>query len=297
MLTGGEHRLIVPAPDLGPGALVGDYLVEQAHAGGGFATVYRATHIETRRIVAVKLLHLGLAGSPKLLRRFYREVELVGRLRHPNIVECLGFGEHTDGRPYLAMEWLDGATLSELVRERGRLTVRDAVRVIRELCAPLDATHAIGVVHRDLKASNVIAVPEHGWYRLTLVDFGIAKLLDPEVGDGAALTTVGVRVGSPHCMAPEQIRGEAVDARADIYALGVLFYQLLTGAPPFIGASADEVEDLHLSAAPPSPSSIVSVPASIESIVLTCLEKDPSRRFGTVTDLRAALGRASADQG
>lgn len=275
--------------ELAGGAQIGDYLVDELRAGGGFAAVYRATHLPSGRPAAVKLLHRMLATSTKTLRRFRREVELVDRLRHHNIVECYGFGTHFDGRPYLAMEWLDGRTLAAEVAHRGPFAPADAVRAICDLCAPLEATHQIGVVHRDLKGSNVIAVPDGAWYRLTLVDFGIAKLVDPEVGDATTLTTMGARLGSPHCMAPEQILGDPIDGRTDIYALGILLYQLLTGALPFRADSADELEDQQLHATPAPPSRLVSVPAALEELVLRCLEKRPELRPDSVTALRADL--------
>jgi len=277
------------AADLGTGALIGDYLVEEARAEGGFAVVYRATHLPTGRAAAVKLLHRLLATSTKALRRFRREVELVDRLDHPNIVDCYGFGVHTDGRPYLAMEWLDGRTLSEELAHRGPFAPSDAARAIAELCAPLEASHGVGVVHRDVKASNVIAVPAGHWYRLTLVDFGVAKLLDPDLGDGAALTSAGVRIGSAHAMAPEQILGGDVDARTDIYALGVLLYQLLTGRLPFVAESEAELEDQHLDAQPAPPSAHAKIPAALDAIAMRCLHKAPDHRPASAAALRALL--------
>ena len=271
------------------GAQVGDYLVEELRAGGGFATVYKAVHLPTGRPAALKLLHRMLSLSPKTLRRFRREVELVDRLHHPNIVACLGFGTHTDGRPYLAMEWLEGLTLAEQIARRGRFSNTDAIRAICDLCAPLEATHAIGVVHRDLKGSNVIAVPSDDWYRLMLVDFGIAKLVDPDVGEQSVLTTIGTSLGSPHSMAPEQVLGAPVDPRTDIYALGILLYELLTGQPPFSATSADELEDKHLHAVPTPPGRCAPVSRQVDAVVMRCLEKKKQRRYADVAARRAAL--------
>jgi serine/threonine-protein kinase len=188
------------------------------------------------------------------------------------------------------MEWLPGRTLSEEVAFRGAFEPAEAVRVICDLCAALAVTHEVGVVHRDLKGSNVVAVPTDEWFRMTLVDFGIAKLLDPDLGEAA--TTVGVRVGSPHAMAPEQVLGTPVDARTDIYALGILAYQLLTSQLPFDAATPEELEDMHLSAAPVRPSRICSLPRELETIVLACLSKSRDGRPATVRSLAAALRAA-----
>lgn len=280
---------MLEAASLGAGAVIGDYLVEEARAEGGFAVVYRATHLPTGGAAAVKLLHPWLATSTKALRRFRREVELVNRLHHPNIVDCYGFGVHTDGRPYLAMEWLDGRTLSEELAHRGPFAPTDAARAIAALCDPLEASHAVGVIHRDVKASNVMAVPAGDWYRLTLVDFGVAKLLDPDLDDGPALTSAGARIGSAHAMAPEQILGRDVDARSDIYALGVLLYQLLTGRLPFLAETDAELEDQHLDAQPAPPSAHATVPAALDAIVMRCLQKDPALRPATAAALRDLL--------
>ncbi len=275
---------------LAPGALIGDYLVDEARAEGGFATVYRTTHLPSGRPAAVKLLHRMLATSTKSLQRFRREVELVNRLEHRNIVACYGFGEHTDGRPFLAMEWLEGRTLTEEIAHRGRFDPHDAVSAARELCAPLALTHELGVVHRDLKGSNVIAVPESDGYRMALLDFGVAKLLDPDVGDMA--TTVGVQIGSPHAMAPEQVLGEPVDARTDIYGLGILLYQMLTGQLPFRAESDRELEELQLSAVPAPPSRHAVMPAALNAVVLRCLEKRPAQRPESMAVLSASLHEA-----
>jgi serine/threonine-protein kinase len=275
--------------ELPAGTQIGDYLVEELRADGGFASVYKAVHLPTKRLAAIKVLHRTLILSPKALRRFRREVELVDRLRHPNIVKCYGFGEHTDGCPYLAMQWLEGPTLSEEIARRGRFAPDDATRAIRDLCPPLEAAHAVGVVHRDLKGSNVIAVPRRDWFELMLVDFGIAKLVDPEVGEQTALTTVGSRLGSPHSMSPEQVLGHEVDARADIYALGVLLYQLLTGVPPFVADTPEQLEDLHVDVVPVPPSRRASISSALDDVVMRCLEKLPDRRYAGVRDLQSAL--------
>src|SRR6266478_5793915 len=173
-----------------------------------------------------------LAPSPEMVERFVREARVVNRIRHPNIVDIYEFGELDDKRPYFVMELLEGTSLASIVERRGRLSPAQALSYLEPVCDALRAAHAAGVVHRDLKASNVAVVKEGDPPRVKLLDFGIAKLVRTAPGE-RGLTAVGQRIGTPYAMAPEQIRGGAIDARVDIYALGVLLYQLLTGRYPF----------------------------------------------------------------
>jgi len=275
-----------------PGRGVGGYVIESRRGGGGFATVYRARDAATGDRVALKVLHAHLADTPSVLRRFRREAALIARLAHRNIVRLIGDGE-IDELPYLVMEWIDGATLGELLAERGPLTVDDAMPIVEALAAALEAAHAIGVVHRDLKASNV-ALAAGG---VKLFDFGIAKLLEPEPGD-TGITTAGTRLGTPHYMAPEQIRGGAIDHRVDVYALGVLVFEILTGRRPFDGPDPVEIEERQLGEAPPRASQFAAVAPAIDAAIQRAMAKDPARRHdsaaGLVAELRAA--RAGGDR-
>lgn len=273
------------------GDRIGDYVVEHRESSGGFGTVYRAHHVVDRRTVALKVLHPDLANSPGLVRRFRREVMTVNRIRHPNIVEVYELGELRDGRPFFAMEWIDGHTLETELHRRGALSVAEALAALENVADALAAAHELGVVHRDLKADNVMVVPRGDWFDVKLIDFGIAKLLDPESPE-AGLTSTGSRLGTPYQMAPEQILGGAIDCRTDVYALGTLLYRLLTGRYPFEGTSALEIEEQHLAAPPPRASDLAPVPVGVDQLIARCMAKQPADRFpgveAVIAELRAA---------
>ncbi|HWE25518.1 MAG TPA: serine/threonine-protein kinase [Myxococcales bacterium] len=288
--------------ELAPGDRAGEYLILGTIASGGCGTVYTAEHRVLGRKAAVKVLHSQLASSAEMVERFVREARVVNRIRHPNIVDIYEFGELPDKRPYFVMELLEGTSLASIVERRGRLTAAQALSYLDPVCDALRAAHATGVVHRDLKASNVAVVKDGDPPRVKLLDFGIAKLVRTAPGE-RGLTAVGQRIGTPYAMAPEQIRGGAIDGRVDIYALGVLLYQLLTGRYPFISGDPVEMERLHVEAPPPRPSAMAPVSPDIDAIVLRCMEKDATRRFPDVAAfvdaLRAAVkgARAAAAQG
>lgn len=279
--------------DFGPGALIGDYVVEEQKNRGGFAVIYRACDLRGRP-VAIKVLRRDLATTDTL-RRFEREAETLKRLRHPNIVEFLDYGQLTTGQPYMVLEWLEGRTLRAELDQRGPLAPADTLAVFEELGGALAAAHALGVIHRDIKADNVMAIQQGEWFTVKLLDFGIAKLTQPELRADLS-TTVGV-VGTPMTMAPEQILGEPVDARTDVYGLGLLLFQLVTGRLPFSGRTTLELEELHLHAPPPLASAAAPVPESFDAVVARCLEKRMEARYPTVEafldDLRAAIAGRS----
>ncbi len=280
--TGGE---------LAPGDRAGEYLILGTLAIGGCGTVYSAEHRVLERKAAVKVLHSQLASSPEMVERFVREARVVNRIRHPNIVDIYEFGELPDRRPYFVMELLQGQSLAALVEQRGRLSPAQALAYLEPVCGALAAAHAAGVVHRDLKGSNVAVVRDGEKPQVKLLDFGIAKLMRAGPGE-RGITAVGQRIGTPYAMAPEQVRGTAIDARADIYALGVLVFQLITGRYPFVSSDALEIERLHVEAPPPRPSAFAPVPPAIDAVVLRCLEKDPAQRYPDVRAFVAALRSA-----
>jgi eukaryotic-like serine/threonine-protein kinase len=277
--------------ELAPGDRAGEYLILGTIASGGCGTVYTAEHRVLGRKAAVKVLHSQLATSPEMVERFVREARVVNRIRHPNIVDIYEFGELGDKRPYFVMELLEGTSLASIIERRGRLTPAQALGYLEPVCDALRAAHAAGVVHRDLKASNVAVVKDGDPPHVKLLDFGIAKLVRTAPGE-RGLTAVGQRIGTPYAMAPEQIRGGAIDSRVDIYALGVLLYQLLTGRYPFISGDPVEMERLHVEAPPPRPSAMAPVSPEIDSIVLRCMEKDAGRRFPDVLSFADALRAA-----
>jgi serine/threonine-protein kinase len=273
--------------DLVAGERVGSFEIEELISRGGFASIYRARNSAIGRQAAVKVLHKYLCSSVAMLRRFQQEAQAVNLIKHPNIIDVFEFGELADHRPYFIMEWLEGKNLHDHLDAHGPFAEAEAVNLMEDLGAALAAAHAVGVIHRDLKASNVILVPAGQWFHVKLVDFGIAKL-----AGGAApseISALGMRLGTPWNMAPEQILGLPVDARADIYALGVLFHQVLTSKLPFTGKTPAEVEQHHLNDPPPH---LVDVSAAIDALVQHCLEKERERRPQTMKEFLHALRRS-----
>jgi len=303
-----ETRAVVPADARGtvrpkattleneqlpPGTVAGSYVLEGVLGSGGGGMIYAARHRVLGREAAVKVLRSEMVGSPTMIARFLREATAVNTIRHPNIVDIYEFGDLPDGRPFYVMELLRGTDMKKLLRVHGRYSPEETVELLEQVCQALEATHRAGIVHRDLKASNIILCDTSEGPVAKLVDFGIAKLLHPEPG-AQGLTEAGALLGTSHNMAPEQIRGEEVDERTDIYALGVLLYQLLTAQLPFVAQQIQDVAWMHLQAPPPRPSQAAPVAPAIDAVVLRCMEKERERRYPTVTafitDLRAACG-------
>ncbi|EYF01467.1 serine/threonine-protein kinase [Chondromyces apiculatus] len=282
--------------DLPAGSCAGAYLLESRIARGGCGAVYSARHCHDEAAtarpgerVAVKVLHAKLAVIPKMVERFIREVQIIRRLNHPNVVAIRDVGTLDDGRPFYVMERLEGMTLESLLRSGGRMSPAQALQMLEPVCAALQAAHDAGVVHRDVKANNIF-VGDDPSRSVKLLDFGIAKLMDP--GEGSGLTTAGRAPGTLSIMAPEQILGGTIDARVDIYALGVLLHRLLTGQLPFDAPSAMELARQHLEEPPPRPSQRAPLAPALDALVLRCLEKQPERRFPSVTTMLRELREA-----
>lgn len=282
--------------EMSEGAMVGPFLVDRVHFRGVMSVLHLARDTRTGRRAALKVLRFRYALSDNAFRRFRQEAAILGALRHPHIVELLDCGELTDGRPYLALEWLDGQDLDAELSARGHLGTREALVILEQLVGALAVAHHAGVVHRDLKAQNVMVLGKREKLRIKLVDFGIAKPLAP--GAAMVVSSTGRLLGTPIAMAPEQIRGGNVDARTDVYALGILTYQLLTGRLPFQAATAQELEELHLHAPAPRVSLLTAMPPAVDAVLLRCLEKRPNDRYPSVedvlADLRLALGEERA---
>lgn len=232
--------------------------------------MYRAEHAQLGTPAALKLLHRELATSREAVLRFEREAEAVRAIRHPNVIDLFAVGSH-DGTPYLVMELLTGQDLHSRLEENGRLTIEETLRILEPVCSALAAAHARGIVHRDIKASNVFLHEGPEGSRVVLLDFGVAKLL---AVDDTSLTASHQAVGTPACMAPEQIVGGEITTRTDVYGLAVLGYHMITGLLPFAGASATMMQHMHLEAERPRPSSIVPCAAPIDMV----LQKAMSRR-------------------
>jgi eukaryotic-like serine/threonine-protein kinase len=272
---------------LEPGTTAGSYTIQELLGRGGCGTVYLATRASDGARAAVKVLHRYLAAEPSGVERFLREVRAVTRIRHPSIIEVHEVGQLAGGRPYFAMELLDGMNLRRLLQLQGRLSPVECHEVLQHVCAALGAAHAAGIVHRDVKAENIVMCDDR---RVKLLDFGIAKLLEPDPG-APGLTTTQQLIGTPVAMAPEQLRCLPVDQRTDVYGVGVLAYHMLTGAYPFRG-DAEAVARMHLESPPRPPSSQVLLPPALDAVVLRCLEKQPGARYPTAEAVAQAFREA-----
>ena len=276
-----------PVPDLRAGAVVSGRYELVAHLGAGAtATVWRARDLELGRDVALKAL-LGSGVDPELAARFEREGVVLARLDHPNIVPVLASGID-EGRPYLVMELIDGKSLEVVARE-GPMAVDDALDLVADVAAGLGAAHRAGVIHRDVKPANIVC-DQDGVPRL--VDFGIAR-----VSDMTSMTQVNTVLGTANYLSPEQARGEPLGPESDVYALGCVLFQLLTGAPPFEADSHVAVAYRHVHDEPVAPSTKrPEVPPDVDAIVLRCLAKWPAGRYPTASDLEDDLRRARAGE-
>jgi tetratricopeptide (TPR) repeat protein len=277
----------VLAPPRGPGEIgrLGNYRVLEVLGSGGMGTVYQARDIRLPRLVALKTILTGPEACPERLSRFRREAEAVARLQHPNIVQLLEIGEH-DGQPFLVMEYVSGGSLARRLAENV-LPIRPTAVLIESLARALHAAHSVGIVHRDLKPANVLLAAD-GTPRLA--DFGLAKRLDEET----AATQPGVVLGTPGYMAPEQMGGSGTEIgpAADIYGLGAVLYECLTGRPPFRAATPLETLDLVRGREPVPPRQLAgNVPADLETICLKCLRKEPGKRYASAVELADDLGR------
>lgn len=282
------------AQDLGPGAVLdGRWRIETLLGTGGMGSVYRAEHVHVGRKAAIKVLHADLLHSPSERERFRREARIATRLASPHVVEVLDFGEDASGRPYLAMELLDGESLREVLDREVRLSPERAVRLLRQILDGLAAAHAAGIVHRDLKPENLWlsgAVPDE---RLRVLDFGIAKWTEGR--PDATRTQAGLVVGTPEYLAPEQAVGGEVDRRADLYAVGILAFVMLTGRHPFDTSDVRALVAAHAFEKVPSLSSVAPELAAwpkLVDFVARAAEKERARRPATAEALRALLDGA-----
>ena len=274
------------------GKTIDGFLFEAVLGGGAFGTVYRGRQIGLDRPVALKVPTQEIASDPVMARRFAREARSAARVTHPGVVAIYAVGELADGRPYLAMQLIDGEPLDRILADGMVAPVR-ALRIARLIASALSETHAADVVHRDLKPTNIMwRRDRNGDDRITLVDFGIA-VCKPGNADATRLTSGGL-IGTPHYMSPEQAHGEQVDARADLYALGCLLFELLTGAPPFDG-SGFEVLLAHLGRPIPAPSERnPDVPEIVDQLVMRLMAKKPDDRPRSADELVTLIDQALA---
>ena len=261
---------------------LGPFVLEAKLGAGGMGEVYRATHVETRRVVALKVLSAKAAGSKRIVARFARELEILKALKHPNIVRCYG-GSRDGSQAYLVMELVSGGSLGALVRRRGRLPWETAIEYALQVCEGLAYAHEWGIVHRDLTPANLL-LTEDG--QVKIADFGIAR-----VQYGKRLTAAKHTLGTVSYMAPEQIRGAPpVSHRTDLYTLGCVMFEMLTGKLPFACDSTAQMLYSHLDEAPPRVSSLVmDCPIWLDHLVNQLLEKDPLKRPHDASSVAQAL--------
>jgi len=298
--------------------LDGKYRIETLLGQGGMGAVYRATHLGTTRTVAVKIIHPRFSHDPEFVERFRREAEASGRLRHPNVVDVTDFGfapMPTGQVAYLVMEYLDGRSLADVLAKEGRLSVGWVVDILEQVCSAVAEAHRLGIVHRDLKPDNIWLEPNRrGGFTVKVLDFGLAKLAGVEVPepmttsrpgpedmtgafpapDSGLVTQAGSVTGTPLYMSPEQCRGDRVDARSDIYSLGVVAYRMLAGTPPFSGDALQLIK-LHCEAPPPDLADRgIRLPRRLSTLVMAALAKNPDDRPHSAAGYSSAL-RASAE--
>ncbi len=255
--------------------------------------VYLAEHPGIGRRVAVKVLHKNYTRDEHLLARFLNEARAANAIRHPNIIEILDSGMMADGTPFLVMELLEGESLGTRLRQTGALPIAKAVDFAYQTASALGAAHAKGIVHRDLKPDNLFVVPDlhdTNRERIKVLDFGIAKLQQGSVADSVK-TRTGTLMGTPIYMSPEQCRGtRTVDHRSDIYSLGVIFYEMLVGQPPFVSEGFGDLVNMHLNVPPASArSKRPEIPLALDALVMKMLAKNPEDRYAETGEVQAAL--------
>lgn len=271
----------------------GTYRVLEFIGEGGMGLVYRVEHVHMNKILALKVLkteHL----SENLWKRFRLEAQAISRLDHANIIRIYDMNQTLDGRPFYTMELLSGQSLADYLQEHQRLAVSQALPIFRQVCSALAYAHECGIIHRDIKPGNIMLLNEGGSSlgpRVKIVDFGIVKLMDSAEQIGQGLTRQGEIFGSPLYMSPEQCAGSKLDARADMYSVGVTLFQALTGKPPLVGRTAAETTIMHHTTVPPSMAEVAGIDFSseLEALVAKMLAKNPVDRYPSLSDVASIL--------
>lgn len=274
--------------------VAGKYAIVDLVGEGAMGAVYRAHQIALGTSLALKVLHPKHASDPMFAARFLREAQAASRVDHPNSIRVLDFGQEPDGLLYLAMEYLDGKTLAKLIEEESPLPVARIVDIAGQVLAALAVAHDLGVVHRDLKPENIMVLEgrdDEGRVHdvVKVCDFGVAKLLESDAA-GPSVTADGIVIGTPEYMSPEQAKGQGLDARSDLYAMGVLLFQLMTGKVPFDSSTAFGTALMHVNDEPTRPRVLnPRVDARLEKICLKAMRKRPEERYGSAREFRAEL--------
>lgn len=271
------------------------YLLVHLLGRGGWSEIYEGFDPELNRKVAVKILYSHLSWKPDSLRRFQAEAEAAANINHANVVSIYDYGFLPDGQPFIVMQLVAGKTLKDFLRKQGTPDWRQAIRIFLEVCQGLKAAHMAGLVHRDVKPSNILIANDEG-QTVRLADFGLAKQLHGE--SGHSLTQTGETIGTPYYMSPEQCMGEAVDLRSDIYGLGCVMYETLSGELPFEGGSLFEILLNQVNLGPSSLLSKVDkqIPQDLEAVIFKCMSKLPADRYANTDELAADLNKILSGQ-
>jgi serine/threonine-protein kinase len=275
--------------------LDGRYRIEKKLAAGGFGAIYRATHVPSGAVVALKVLHADIASDPHLSARFRREAAALASLRDPHTVTTYDHGQAPDGTLFIAMELLTGRSLYDEHVARGEIPWRRMLTIMRGVCSSLVEAHARGIVHRDLKPANIhLERDDRDEDFVKVLDFGIAKVLDgSDIDDGSDLTRVGQAIGTLEYMSPEQIVGGETGGRSDLYTLGLVAYEMITGKRPFADATGPTSLMTALMTRTPVPPSTLfhreCFPVEVDALILRCLARDPSERFASAAELAEAI--------
>jgi serine/threonine protein kinase len=301
------------------GMLLKDHEIQGVIGEGGMGVVYRARHVVIEKPVAIKVLYDRFARQKEMVEQFIVEAKAASRIRHPNIIDVTDFGQSPEGMVFLVMEYLDGESLEERLRRVRRLPVFEAVNIVKQVASGLGAAHELGIVHRDLKPANIFLCSREGRRRIVrrtedaagarftvesersydfvkLLDFGVAKFMD--LGPSLA-TRAGVFCGTPHYLSPEQAQEKPATERSDVYALGAVFYEMVTGSVPFDGSSLLEILTGHVAGelvAPSQRAADAGIKPQVDAVIRKCLEKDPARRFASADELGEALGECVTDR-
>ena len=312
-----DSSMLVEEQDLARlGQTVGNYRLDRILGRGGMGTVYAGEHVYIKKPVAVKVLHPQFARYPDAVNRFLREARAASSINHPNIVDVTDFGVLADGLVYFVMEFLEGKSLEDLIEKDGAVELHRSLNIINQITYALEAAHALGVIHRDLKPDNIMLLERPGrrdivrmvtgnagghWITerersydfFKVLDFGIAKVLIQD--ELMAETVQGAVFGTPEYMSPEAARGEDVDHRADVYSLGVILFDMLCGRPPFEAPQSSEVLSMHIHTEAPSPREFApqrEITEMAEAVILRAMKKDPNKRYQNMSEFRKDLSAA-----
>lgn len=272
--------------------LSGKYEIQEVIGHGGMGVVYKARHALMERIVAIKMLQAQLISDSMSVKRFQQESKAASRISHPNVITIYDFGISPNGQPFIVMDYLQGTSLASIIKEEGQVGVERSIRIISQTCDALDHAHKQGVIHRDLKPTNIVLInydEEKDFVKV--VDFGVAKLMNAST-EGQRLTQQGEVCGSPVYMSPEQCTGLDLDPRSDIYSMGIVIYETLTGKLPLLGKTMVDTMSKHISEMPP-PFSVsrpdLYIPERLEQVIFKALAKDPNDRHQTMEELKMDL--------